>query len=172
MRRKKKCRYCRCWFRPTVQNYRREKSCDRAPCRRERRCEALRRWRRKNPLYGGSGGIKRRRWQREKGAAYMRAYRQRHQAYVRRNRWLQCRRDEKRRFLVKRNDWNAVRREKLERIRSLGLLVKRNDWTEPLSRQIDGICKLLERPWLLVNRNDTDRRRTLSQNLRRGQTTP
>lgn len=156
MKRKKKCRYCRRWYPPTAQNYRREKSCARAPCRRERRREALRRWRRKNPLYEESGGVKRRRWVHEKGAAYMRAYRAAHGAYVRRNRLFQKRRDEKRRFLVKRNDWDSVRVEKLLRIRSLRWLVKRNDWTEPLIRQIDGICDVLERPWLLVNRNDRD----------------
>lgn len=166
MRRQKKCRYCRRWYQPSAQNYRRERSCARAPCRRERRCEALCRWRRKNPLYEESGGVKRRRWMREKGAGYMRAYREKHEAYVRRNRRQQRRRDEKRRFLVKRNDWNSVRREKLTRIRSLRLLVKRNDWTEPLVRQLDGICDFLERPWLLVNRNDRDSGRELSQNAR------
>jgi hypothetical protein len=157
MKRKKKCRYCREWFHPSIQNYRRERSCARTTCRRQRRCEALRRWRRKNPLYPESGGVKRRRWREKKGAAYMRAYRKKHAGYVRRNRRYQKRRDEKRRFLVKRNDWNSIRREKIDRIRAFGLLVKRNDWTDALIHQIDGICDMLERPWLLVNRNDTDK---------------
>ncbi len=153
MRRKKKCRYCRQWYRPSAQNYRREHSCARAPCRRERRCEALRRWRRRNPMYEESGGVKRRLWRREKGASYMRGYRKRHPAYVSRNRRLQRRRDEKRQFLVKRNDWNSLWREKIERIRSVRLLVKRNDWDEATQRQIDDICSLL----LLVSRNDRDK---------------
>jgi hypothetical protein len=159
MRRQKKCRYCRRWYEPTRQNYRREKSCNRKGCRRQRRCEALRSWRSKNPLYAESGGVKRRLWQREKGAGYMRMYRSHHGAYVRRNRDRQRTRDARRRFLVKRNDWNSIRLEKVKQIRALRLLVNRNDWTEPLVRQIDGICALLERPWLLVNRNDTDKAR-------------
>ena len=160
MRRQKKCRYCRNWFEPTAQNYRRERSCRHSACRRARRSEALRRWRRANPHYEQSRRHKKQRWRQEKAARYMRSYRRTHAGYVRRNRLLQSRRDSKRRFLVNRNDWNTLWREKIERIRDLGLLVKRNDWSEVMGRQIEGICSLL----MLVNRNDKDERQGVSQN--------
>ena len=166
MKRPKKCRYCRRWYHPSAQNYRREKSCGQTSCRRQRRCEALRRWRRKNPLYEQSRWPKKRSWRQKQGAAYMRAYRKNQAAYVSRNRLLQKRRDEKRRFLVNRNDWNSLWRDKIERIRCLRLLVNRNDWMDALGRQIDGICSLLDHPSLLVNRNDRDKWRKFFQNSR------
>lgn len=156
MRRKKRCRFCRCWFRPYAHTHREQIACLKPSCQRERRRRAWRRWSLKNPLYDDSCGRKKKQWAQEHGAAYMRAYREAHAAYARRNRWLQKRRDAKRRNLVKTNAWNRVHVEKLRRIRSLSLLVKTNAYPQAVKRQIDGICYVLERSTLLVKTNAKD----------------
>jgi hypothetical protein len=153
MRLKKKCRFCRKWFQPYPHTHREQIACLVASCQRERRHRAWRRWNLKNPLYDDSRRQKKKQWAQKNAAAYMQTYRQAHAAYVRRNRWLQKRRDAKRRNLVKTNAWNRVPLEKLARIRSLGLLVKTNAYAEVMKRQIDGICDVLAQSTLLVKPN-------------------
>src|SRR5437763_14917533 len=115
MRRKKKCRFCREWFRPHPHTYREQIACLKPPCQQERPRRSWRRWSLKNPIYNDSRQGKKKRWRQLKGAVYMQAYRQAHAAYVRRNRWLQKRRNAKRGLIVKTNAWNSVWREKLKR---------------------------------------------------------
>lgn len=160
MRRKKKCPTCHQWYQPHPQTYRRQIACQKELCRRQRRRRAWKRWSQKNLLYARSRSQKLRLWRREKGTVYMEAYRENHPAYVRRNRQLQHRRDAKRRFLVKPNDWDSIHIEKLHRIRILGHLVKPNDWTDVLSQQIDGLCRYLSWSMPLVKPNRIDRARS------------
>ena len=155
--RKKRCRYCREWYQPHRQTHRREKACKKPSCRRQRRCQALRAWRSKNPNYDDNRGADHREW-RKKHRGYWRAYRAAHPVYEKRNRVLQRQRDGKRRNLANRNDWNSLHREKLTRIRVLDMLANRNDCRMERKRVTEEICRYLDWSWLLAKRNDSDRR--------------
>jgi len=154
MRRQKKCRSCHRWYTPHPQTYRHQKTCRREQCRRQRRRQAWKAWSLKNPLYSESRKDKLRAWRQRYGTVYMRHYRKKHPAYVRRNRKLQHHRNAKARdLIVKPNAWNSLHLEKIKRIQSLGLIVKPNEWTNILHRQIDGLCRYLEWSSLIVKPN-------------------
>lgn len=151
--RKKRCRFCREWFRPHPQTYRRQKACLKTRCRSQRRCAALRHWRTKNPTYDDQREKQHQQWRRGH-PGYWRTYRAAHPRYERRNRQQQRQRDRKRRFLANRNDWDGVHNEKMSRIRILGYLANRNDSRVSLTRQTEEICRYLEWRWLLAKRNE------------------
>lgn len=122
-------------------------------------------------MYMESRRMKLKRWREGKAAAYMRAYRKKHAAYVRRNRMLQKRRNSKARgLIVKPNAWNSVHLEKLKRIRALRLIVKPNEWTDVTHRQIDGICRYLEWSLVIVKPNATDLNKATVEQCRHDET--
>ena len=149
MRRRKKCCYCREWYRPHPQTYRIQTVCSSPRCRRLRRRAAWKRWSYRNPIYAESRREKQTAW-RKAHPTKDRDFRAQNPAYVERNRRLQRIRNARDRGVIaKPNAWNSLRREKLMRIRSLRLIAKPNTWNscaEVFSRQIEAICLLLEPP--------------------------
>lgn len=147
MRRRKKCRYCREWYRPHPQTYRVQTACSNARCRRLRRRAAWKRWSERNPIYAESRRDKQRAW-RKSHPSKDREFRAKNPAYVERNRRLQRMRNARHRGVIaKPNTWTLLRREKLMRIRYLGLIAKPNAWdscAEVFRRQIEAICVLLQ----------------------------
>lgn len=154
IRRRKKCRFCRELFHPHPQTYRQQITCEKAACRSWRRRQAQAEWRVKNPLYDQSRRGKVRRWQEERGAAYMRGYRANHPAYVAENRRRQRDRDLGRGVLVKQNEWRRLCLEKRRRNRLLRGLVKRDEWPSVLWQELDGIWGSLSRARILVKPTD------------------
>jgi hypothetical protein len=81
---RRRCPFCRRWYRPNPRLNRRQQTCGRAECRRQQKQKSNREWRAKNPDYFRDVYPH----QKEKygtRADYMRHYRQQHPDYVRRN---------------------------------------------------------------------------------------
>ena len=146
MRRQKKCRYCGQWFTAYPQTYRRQKSCSNSECQSQRAREAVRGWHVKNPSYDDGREADQRQW-RTNNPRDWRSYRKEHLESTRRNREQQTHRDRKRRNLAKRNDWNSVHSEKLNRIECLGDLAKRNDSIRDVIRQTEEMTRYLGWSW-------------------------
>ena len=143
MKRQKRCRYCGQWFAPHPQTYRRQKACSNSDCQAQRAREAVRGWHVKNPTYDDGREVYQCQWRKEHPRDW-RKYRAEHIEATKRNREQQRRRDQKRRNLAKRNDWNSVHAEKLNRIESLGHLAKRNDSIAGVIRQTEEITRYLD----------------------------
>ena len=81
---RRRCPFCRRWYRPNPRLNRRQQTCGRAECRRQQKQKSNREWRAKNPDYF-RGVYPHQKEKYGTRADYMRLYRQQHPDYVRRN---------------------------------------------------------------------------------------
>src|SRR2546430_13048018 len=79
---RRRCPFCRHWYRPHPRLKRRQQTCGRPECRRQQKQKSNQQWRAKNPDYF-RGTYARQREKYGTRADYMRLYRQQHPDYVR-----------------------------------------------------------------------------------------
>jgi len=156
--RRKRCQCCHELYDAEPRSYRRQKTCKKARCRRMRRQDAIKRWKRTYPHYARSDPVKQQKW-RAQNPGYWKQWRAKHPGYVIRNRRAQrARNAQRRRVIAKGNDLNVVCIEKLRQINALRLIAKGNDWQRVIDWRIDGICRYLQGQLLIAKRNDIDMR--------------
>ncbi len=90
----KRCRYCRDLFRPDPRVKNQQIACRKASCRRARKREAQKKWIEKNPDYLTGRYPNTQEWL-KRHPGYLKAYREAHPEYVRRNRIKQKQRRQK-----------------------------------------------------------------------------
>ena len=95
-RRKKRCRYCGCSFRPDPRARHHQYSCPQAACRRKSRRDSQKRWTARNPDYFSDRYHSSTKPWLEKHPGYLKHYRKTHPRYVGNNRKKQKIRDRKR----------------------------------------------------------------------------
>ena len=120
MRPRKKCPYCHRLFDPYPGQYHIQKACLKPECQKQRRRQTNRDYREKNRYDADYRRPLKKAWRQAHGRLYMRRYRKKHVDYVKRNRRLQLKRNERRRRkIVKKDVWNTLWCGKLMRIRIL-----------------------------------------------------
>lgn len=151
--RKKRCKSCHELYVPLGHTYHEQKTCSKPGCRQWRRRQAVKQWKRMNPLSARNNPVKQKLW-RQEHRDYWKQWRSKHPAYVNRNRQQQHRRNAHHRGLIaKGNTLSSVCIEKIRQIRSLRLIAKGNAWSEVLEYQIDGICRYLQMQVLIAKGN-------------------
>lgn len=156
---KKRCAHCRRWFEPDPRSIRGddERSCQRycslSACRKARKKEAQAKWVAKNPDYFKGEVHKKdcRCWAQER-PGYQKEYRAKNPSYVQANRRSQRLRDQRRYFLVKKDE---IAQNPLGHLESTRLLAQKNlVKKDGLRLPLEGILDFLIVKESLVKKDD------------------
>lgn len=156
MKRRKKCRVCGELFLPYSRSYRRQKVCSKESCRKAWARKLWRRWRDQNPLSLGVSAAKSAAWRKEH-PGYWREWRKKHPGAVERNREEQRRRNrEKRGVIAKPRGLDCVHREKMCRIKALGVIAKTKGIEVVFPVALEGIRRYLGWSWTIAKTKEMD----------------
>ena len=137
---KKRCEVCHRWYEPDFRIGEDQLTCDREECRKERKAEYDRAWRKKNPGYEAARKGKRRDWA-EAYPNYWRHYRLTHPAYVEGERRGRRARREK---LKSAANQVSMRQIAVEKLRSIEAQAPKTAANQVLiHRRMDGIVDYL-----------------------------
>ena len=114
---KKRCVVCHRWYEPDFRIGEGQLACDREECRKERKAEYDRQWRKRNPGYG-PGRAQVRQWAKSY-PNYWRQYRKTHPAYVERERMGRRSRRQRQKSAAKQVSMRQIAVEKLRSIQDL-----------------------------------------------------
>ena len=146
---KKRCVVCHRWYEPDFRIGEDQLACDREECKKERKAEYNRQWRKKNPGYG-PGRAQVREWAKAY-PDYWRHYRKTHPAYVERERQARRSRRRRQKSAAKQVSMRQIAVEKLRSIeaqapksaanqvlihRRVGAIVDYLLWKESAAKQV------------------------------------
>jgi hypothetical protein len=137
---KKRCEFCHEWFPPDPRTVKSQRSCAKPDCRKQRRNDAVKNWRRQNPDGNKGRGPKIKVWAKAY-PGYWRQYRRRHPEYAARDNQRRRSARQIAKSAAKRNEIARISLEKLESIRAIEPIsaAKRNE----IHRRVEGILDYL-----------------------------
>lgn len=137
---KKRCEFCHEWFSPSPYAAHHQKSCSKATCKKKRKAEANKKWRKMNQDYEKGRNEEKRIWSKSY-PNYWRKYRKKHPDYAQRERRRMRSVRKKGKSVARQDAVRQISLEKLESIRSFEPnSVARQDAVLP---QINGILDYL-----------------------------